>query len=280
MLPSQGPQSEAGAFPSDQDRATVAPGAGKNAPASGKTSALICRSGIVSSYFVLGADFRPPYFVAPETRNGKFAMDLSTYLLNGVVDATAPPHETEADARSRGDAIVEMVCAFDPRDAMETMIACHCVMLQILLNAAMRDASNVNLEPAVMIKARSGAISISRTLHQWVTQFGKARKRNETAVDAREAMEKPATKAGTPVAEPARIQSPPLKSVDAPGASPRAPVSPPAEMASTPVTVSNPGTSHVARLPDGFLPAVANGLPANGQANGAGVTGADRRRVA
>src|SRR5258708_29310483 len=115
-------------------------------------------------------------------------MDLSAYLLNGVGEATAPPNETEAAARTRGDAIVEMVCAFDPRDAMETMIACHCVMLQFLLNAAMRDASNIPLEPAILIKARAGAMSISRTLHQWVTKFERVRKRNEShAAEARDA---------------------------------------------------------------------------------------------
>ncbi len=106
-------------------------------------------------------------------------MDLSAYLLNSVVEATTPPHESEADARVRGDAIVEMVCAFDPRDAMETMLACHCVMLQFLLNAAVRDASDLTREVAIQIKARASAMALSRTLHQWVSKFEKVRKRNE-----------------------------------------------------------------------------------------------------
>jgi hypothetical protein len=96
-----------------------------------------------------------------------------------VVEGSAPPNENVAAAQSRGDAIVEMVRAFDPRDSMETMFACHCVMLQFLLHNAMCDASNTRLEPAVLAKTRAGAISVSRTLHQWVTKFEKVRKRNE-----------------------------------------------------------------------------------------------------
>jgi hypothetical protein len=152
-------------------------------------------------------------------------MDLSAYLLNGVVEATAPPNETEAAARSRGDAIVEMVCAFDPRDAMETMIACHCVMLQFLLNAAMRDASNIHLEPAVLAKTRAGAISVSRTLHQWVTKFEKVRKRNEaTAGDAAQTQ-------AAPVA--ATAKSAPQTSPDAPVTPVRQPVPTPADRPAT-----------------------------------------------
>jgi hypothetical protein len=205
-------------------------------------------------------------------------MDLTAYLLNEIVEATPPPQETAADARSRGDAIVEMVCAFDPRDAMETMIACHCVMLRFLLNAAMRDASNVNLEPAVMIKARSGAISISRTLHQWTTQFGRARKRNEAHVaETREVTEKPAA---TAAPEPTRMQSPAARSVDAPAASPRAPVPPQAETEDEPVPAPNPSIARTVRLADGFPPVVAHGLSAGGQRTGVAVTDGDRMRVA
>ena len=111
-------------------------------------------------------------------------MDLNAYLLDGVVDATTPPNETEAAAAVRADAIMEMVCAFDPRDAMETMIACHCVMLQFLLNSAMRAACDVQLAPAVLAKNRAAATSTSRTLHQWVTKFEKVRKRNEVSAAA------------------------------------------------------------------------------------------------
>jgi hypothetical protein len=106
-------------------------------------------------------------------------MDLSAYLLTGVIEATTPPGESLADAQSRAAAIAAMLRAYDPRDGMEAMLACQCVMLQFLLNAAMRDANNPHQEPVAQSKARAGAISASRTLHQWVTKFESSRKRNE-----------------------------------------------------------------------------------------------------
>jgi hypothetical protein len=69
------------------------------------------------------------------------------------------------------------------------MIACHCVMLQFLLIAAMRDASNIDLGPAILAKHSAQAMAISRTLRQWVAQFEKVRKRNET--HAKEATQVP-----------------------------------------------------------------------------------------
>jgi hypothetical protein len=106
-------------------------------------------------------------------------MDLSDYLLNDVFEATTPPNEAAAAAQSRADAIVEMFSAYDPGDGMEAMLACQCITLQFLLKAAMRDANNTSQEPAAQSKARAGAISASRTLHQWVTKFENSRKRNE-----------------------------------------------------------------------------------------------------
>jgi hypothetical protein len=106
-------------------------------------------------------------------------MDLSDYLLNDVFEATTPPNEPAADAQSRADAIVAMFSAYDPGEGMEAMLACQCITLQFLLTAAMRDANNTSQEPAAQSKARAGAISASRTLHQWVTKFENSRKRNE-----------------------------------------------------------------------------------------------------
>src|SRR5580658_6220210 len=39
--------------------------------------------------------------LASRTRTGRFAMDLSAYLLTGVIEATTPPGESLADAQSR-----------------------------------------------------------------------------------------------------------------------------------------------------------------------------------
>jgi hypothetical protein len=131
-------------------------------------------------------------------------MDLSAYLLAGVIEATTPPGETLAAAQYRAVAIAAMLRAYDPRDGMEAMMACQCVMLQFLLNAAMREASNPHQEPAAQSKARAGAISASRTLHQWVTKFENSRKRNE--LRAAEAAKTQA--AVQPAADPATQTSP------------------------------------------------------------------------
>jgi hypothetical protein len=106
-------------------------------------------------------------------------MDLSAYLLDQAIAATTPPGETEADARTRAEAIAEMLRAYAPGDMLETMMACQCIMMQFVEVAAMRDASNPRQEPATLAKARAGAITASRALHQWVTKFENQRKRNE-----------------------------------------------------------------------------------------------------
>ncbi len=142
-------------------------------------------------------------------------MDLSEYLLNDVFEATTPPDETKAAARSRSDAIAEMMRAYDPRTGMEAMMACQCVMLQFMLKGAMRDASIATGRPEDLAKARAGAITASRALHQWVTKFENTRKRNETlaaeAAKAQDAMppeQNPTTDAPvTPPPQP--IQTPP-----------------------------------------------------------------------
>jgi hypothetical protein len=173
-------------------------------------------------------------------------MDLNGYLLDGVVDATTPPNETEAAARIRADAIVEMVCAFDPRDAMETMIACHCVMLQFLLNAAMRAACDVQLAPAVMAKNRAAVTSTSRTLHQWVTKFEKVRKRNEASTaETREAAQKQS--ASAPTEPPAAAESPVSLAPVTPPCEPAILALSPGSRTIDPIAVSDPALTAAAR---------------------------------
>jgi hypothetical protein len=187
-------------------------------------------------------------------------MDLNSYLLDAIVDATTPPNETEAAARTRADAIVEMVCAFDPRDAMEAMIACHCVMLQFLLNAAMRAASNINLEPAVQARNRVGATSISRTLHQWVSKFEKVRKGNESrAAKAREAAQTDAHSALAAALTP--VGSPVHSSEDAP---PRQPIAVPVDKLVIHVPVPNGRATGTVALPDKLIAAAGQAFSDGG----------------
>lgn len=128
-------------------------------------------------------------------------MDLSAYLLDQAIAATTPPGETEADARTRAEAIAEMLRAYAPSDMLETMMACQCIMMQFVAAAAMRNASNPRQEPATLAKARAGAITASRVLHQWVTKFENQRKRNE--LRAAQLAKANAAKAEAPKAETA-----------------------------------------------------------------------------
>ena len=191
-------------------------------------------------------------------------MDLSAYLLNGVVEATAPPNETAADARSRGDAIIEMVRAFDPRDAMETMIACHCVMLQYLLNSAVLDAGNVNLEAAVLIKARAGAVSISRTLHQWVTKIEKVKKRNEaSAAETRLAAQKSEAPVSAVEVEPVEAVLPDKSPSGAPGTQPPQPIASVADRPAVHVQMPAPKQRDAPVIGSGVTLAPVTGSPSH-----------------
>jgi len=112
---------------------------------------------------------------------------LNAHLLGDVMEATRPPGETAANAHSRCAAIVETFRAYEVANAVEAMIACHCITLQFVLNAAMRDANNVNMDPAQLTKTRASAMSISKTLHLWLSKFESVHTRNEArAAEARD----------------------------------------------------------------------------------------------
>jgi len=142
-------------------------------------------------------------------------MDLGTFLLNRVIDATTPPDETEPALRYRKDAIFEMIRGYEPTDSMEGMLACHCVTLQFLSNKTMRDANDTTLEPARLDRVRAQANSISRTLLQWTTKYENLKKRNEARAAEAEAKSQPTT--ARPAPEPAEARQ----------RQPAAPVTPP-----------------------------------------------------
>jgi hypothetical protein len=140
------------------------------------------------------------------------------YLLRRVLESTTPAEESETDATARCGTILETFDMFAPANALQAMIACHCITLDFVLSAAMRDACDIRLEPRLMLRARSGGQSISRGLHQWVSKFEKLK-----AKDEKRAAEAPppdttaraATPAPVPAAPPVRTkprqpeQSPP-----------------------------------------------------------------------
>lgn len=134
---------------------------------------------------------------------------LNAHLLDGVMDSTTPPNETPAQAAKRQASIVQMFIAYDPADAVQAMIACHCIALEFMLRGAMRDAANTDLDPPVLARLRSSATAISKALHMWMTKLEKLRAKTEA--HAAEAA-KPA-KAAAPPAQaphPAPPEQPPL----------------------------------------------------------------------
>jgi hypothetical protein len=131
---------------------------------------------------------------------------FNAHMLGSVMDATSVPGETPTAARTRCAAIVEMFRTFDAANAMESMIACHCISLQFVLNAAMRDAGNIELDPAVLTRVRASAMTISKTLHLWMSKYEAMHTRNETR--AAEAPKRPVQPETPPVVAPAHHDQP------------------------------------------------------------------------
>jgi hypothetical protein len=138
-----------------------------------------------------------PFTLSPDAYNA--------HLLGAVIDATGPPAETAAAKQIRSAVIVEMFRVFEPADAMESMIACHCIALHFLLNAAMRDAGNLDLEPVVLTRMRSSAMSIGKALHLWLSKYEAIHTRNESrAAEARTQVQQTAAAAAVPKPAPAK----------------------------------------------------------------------------
>jgi hypothetical protein len=145
------------------------------------------------------------------------------YLLRRVLDATTPADETETDASTRCGTILEMFRDFGPVNALQAMIACHCISLEFVLNAAMRDACDLRLEPRLMLRARAGGNSLSRGLGQWLTKYEKLKARDEKR--AAEAVE-----TQTPAPEETLPPKPVQTKPEQPKPAPRPIRVPPAEM--------------------------------------------------
>lgn len=104
---------------------------------------------------------------------------FAAHLLDGVMDVTAPPNEAPEAAAMRQASIVEMFRAFQPSDAVEAMVACHCIALTFVSRGALRDACDTGLDPKGLARARAQATAISRTLQIWMTKFETMKARNE-----------------------------------------------------------------------------------------------------
>jgi hypothetical protein len=186
---------------------------------------------------------------------------FNAHMIGGVITATRTSGESVADGQTRAAAIVEMFRAFDPADAMESMIACHCITLQFVLNAAMRDAGNLSLDPVVLARMRASAMSISKTLLQWVSKYERLHARNETrAAEARkQEVQTEATSKPEPVAPKVQPANVPLAKVPPAIVPPTVPFSAPG------VFVANPGVRPSNKAALLSSAAVPQGIPSNGR---------------
>jgi hypothetical protein len=192
---------------------------------------------------------------------------FNAQMVGGVITATGTPGESVADGQSRAAAIVEMFRAFDPADAMESMIACHCITLQFVLNAAMRDAGNLSLDPVVLTRMRASAMSISKTLLLWVTKYERIHARNETrAAEVRkQEVQAEATSKPEPVTRQPEPVTPKVPQTNVPPA-----IVPPTVPFSAPgVFVANPAPRPSNKAALLSSAAVSSGIPSNGRLTGA-----------
>jgi len=163
--------------------------------------------------------------------------EFNAHALRGVMGATGQPGETAQDAQTRCAAIVEMFRTFEAANPIEAMIACHCISLRFMFEAAMRDANAADLAPAMQIRLRASAMAVGKSLDLWMRNFASLHARNEArAVEGQRTNQREAV--ATPAqSQPASVQPRSLRSEQ-----PRPVAEPPVKPASPLVA---PMTSHV-----------------------------------
>lgn len=133
--------------------------------------------------------------------------EFNAHMLRGVMADTGQPGETAPDAQTRCAAIVEIFRTFEAANPMEAWIACHCISLRFMLDAAMRDAGVADLDPALVIRLRASAMAISKNLHLWMSKIASLQARHEArAAEARQPAEQ-----GDTIAPPAAPQTPAMR---------------------------------------------------------------------
>jgi len=190
------------------------------------------------------------------------------YLLGAVMEATTPLGETAAARHGRHATITGMFRTFEPANAVEAMIACHCITLQFVLNAAMRDAGDVSMDPVMLTRMRASAMTISKTLALWISKYRMMHDRDETRAPTA-----PKNAVQTPAAPPS--MKPPAETVPPPPLPiqprPIATEPPPfGVFGQSAPALRAPPDPPVARAKEGLLSsaAVLPGAPPNGRITG------------
>jgi hypothetical protein len=105
--------------------------------------------------------------ISPEARDA--------WLLNDLVDSTAQPGETPAAARERRAVIHDLFRGLAPANAVQAMVACHCIGLRFVLAAILRDAMDPALDPRLRARAQGREASSGRMLRDWMRTYEKMR---------------------------------------------------------------------------------------------------------
>jgi hypothetical protein len=139
--------------------------------------------------------------------------ECSAHMLRGVMGATGQPGETAQELQTRCAAIVEIFRTFEVANPMEAMIACHCISLRFMLEAALRDANATGLQPAMLIRLRASVMAIGKSLHLWMREFASVHARNEArAAEAPHRTSQPDSVAMPAKPRPAAVQPSPARS--------------------------------------------------------------------
>jgi hypothetical protein len=138
--------------------------------------------------------------------------EFNAHVLRGVMGATGQPGETAQDAQTRCAAIVEMFRTFEAANPIEAMIACHCISLRFMFEAAMRDANAADPEPAMLIRLRASATAVGKNLDLWMRNFASLHARNEARAVEAQRTNRPDGVATPARPQPASVQPRPVES--------------------------------------------------------------------
>ena len=200
---------------------------------------------------------------------------LQAHLLRGVIEATAPPDETAADARLRAAIIIQAFQALAPANVLEAMQACHLISLQFVYEGALRALSagvpSGEAEDAkAQVRLRAQVNTLSRTLGQWFARYETTQARREK----RESEERGATTRETadapfsaPLAVPLATPMPDTKrnEANAPARAPeRTPPLPVAAVQGGPVPPRVPSPPVPPRVNGHAAPAALSASPSGG----------------
>lgn len=103
----------------------------------------------------------------------------NAHLLRGVIASTAPAAESPDEARTRAAAIIEMFKAMEPVTPLESLHACHCIALRLVLPGAIRAVASGHDDPRVHIRQQATLAALTRVTQTAEARYAKLQTRGE-----------------------------------------------------------------------------------------------------